>query len=201
MKHKESTPYATFQLKAECPSIVTMDKCVRFTISLKHLERSHDIPVPPPVFLRHILVRVESRTLVRVPHDSIFGGATELQESYSEKYSLLERGFSEGGGMLLHDRLPVKTNKWPVQLSPGFRGYGLNLEHTMDIKIWGECGGEKFELRLVHGKLLGVLIQGVDSGEVSVAASQEVDAEDEFMPPPPVEEDVAPPPYQVLGKS
>jgi len=199
-KNKEKTPYTTFQLKAECPSIVTLGNPVHLTLSLAHLERSEDLPAPPPIFLRRIVIRVESRMLVRIPIISFFQGP-ELNDAHSDKTDLLNIEFNEGNGLLLYDGLSVKTKKWPVQLSPPFKSYGLNLEQTMNVKIWGECGGDKFERRLVHGKLLDVLVQGVDSGEEPGVTREEIMGEDVSMLPPSVDNDVAPPPYQVLRKS
>jgi hypothetical protein len=201
-KHKETTPYAKFQLAANCPSVCVLGKPVDLKFSLAHLDRTPDIPVSPPVFLRRILVRLRSTIHVRVPIESFFSGSIKmLDDDHEDKTVLLDRGYNEGDGLLLYDGMLVATNKWPATLTPPFKSYGLNLEHTMEVNIWGECAREKFKMTLVHGKVMGVLVEGADSVRDSAVTRADPADEDGLVLPPPLGEDVSPPPYQVLGKS
>lgn len=189
-KHRDTTPFIKFKLEVHCPSIILAREPVVMSVSLTHLERSNDLPDPPPIFLRRVRIRLVSRLDVRVPHTG-FIIDTELTECHSDKRILLDREFRTGDGELLYDGLPVRTVPLPTHITPQFKTYGLALEHMIEVRLWGECAKEKFELTPVWGKV--VIASGKrHDGDAPESASGA---------PPSLEEDAAPPPYQVLDKN
>lgn len=203
-KDKPTTPYANYKIGVSCPSVITAGEPIVLSLSLDHLERSKDIPDPPLVYLRRISVRLSSYLRVRIPPRSLFG-SSDMNDDHTDKHVCLDKSFHTGEGHLIFDGLTVTTSPLPVHLVPPFKTFGLDLTHRLKVELWGECAREKFRFTPVQGP---VLILGRGSpridGSSSDSPSPVLDAKDgggAAEAPPALEEDTAPPPYQVLDKS
>ncbi|KAL5372596.1 hypothetical protein PMIN04_001978 [Paraphaeosphaeria minitans] len=202
-KDKATTPYARYKIDVSCPSVVTAGQPIILSLSLNHLERSKDIPNPPPVYLRRISVRLSSHLRVRIPSRSLFG-SSDMDDSHNDKQIFLDKSFEIGEGILIFDGMEAVTAKVPLHLAPAFKTYGLELTHKLKVELWGECAREKFRFTPVQGTILILGLRSPPVDDLSppplpildaTGANRAVEA------PPTVEEDIAPPPYQVLDKS
>ncbi|KAJ4348596.1 uncharacterized protein N0V89_009974 [Didymosphaeria variabile] len=201
-KDKDTTPYANYKIDVSCPSVVTSGQPVILSLSLVHLERSKDIPDPPPVYLRRISVRLSSCLRVRIPSRSLFG-SSDMDESHNDKHIFLEKSFNMGEGLLMYDGMTATTAEVPLRLAPAFSTYGLELTQKLKVELWGECAREKFRFTPIQGPILVVACGNAPSlPPPPTPAHKDAKAtESAAEAPPSMEEDTAPPPYQVLDKS
>lgn len=223
-KDKDTTPYANFKIEVSCPSIITAGQPIELTISLNHLERSKDIPDPPSVHLRRISVRMTSYLKIRIPSRSLFG-SSDMNDDHKDKHVFLDRSFIAGEGLLMFDGMIANTTLVPLDMAPAFKTYGLELTHKLTVELWGECAREKFRFTPISGPVQ-IVACSAPSSEVppppfpaapenakGIEAASEVPhppslaapenakgAEAASEAPPSMEEDAAPPPYQVLDK-
>ncbi|KAL1602472.1 hypothetical protein SLS60_005888 [Paraconiothyrium brasiliense] len=204
-KDKDTTPYANYMIGVSCPSVLIYGQPIVLTLSLNHIERSKDVPDPPPVHLRRISVRLSSYLKVRIPSRSLFG-TSDMDESHNDKVIFLDKRFMMGEGLLMYDGMTATTAELPLLLAPAFKTYGLELTHKLKVELWGECAREQFRFTPVQGPVL-ILAGGRTpmDGPSLVPPSplppmDAKSAEAAAEAPPPMEEDKAPPPYQVLDK-
>lgn len=187
--HKDKAPYAKFKVDVSCPSVVVSGLPVTLTFHLDHVERSKEIPDPPPVYLRHISVSISTKLEVRIPSRSLLG-SRDMRYTYTDKWILLDKSFDAGEELLLFDGATAPTAKFPLHLEPAFRTFGLALNHVLKVELWGECAREKFRFIPVQGPIMIVERSNLQVNSVLPPA-----------PPPKHDTDVPPPPYQVLDKN
>ncbi|KAL5375561.1 hypothetical protein DPSP01_011142 [Paraphaeosphaeria sporulosa] len=203
-KDKATTPYVRYKIDVSCPSVITAGQPIILSLSLNHLERSKEIPDPPPVHLRRISVRLSSHLRVRIPSRSLFG-SSDMNDNHNDKHIFLDKSFNSGEGLLIFDGMDAITAKVPVLLAPAFKTYGLELTHKLKVELWGECAREKFRFTPVQGPILILGHRSTPVDDLSPPGPPPIlnakGADGAAEAPPAVEEDTAPPPYQVLDKT
>ncbi|KAF2250551.1 hypothetical protein BU26DRAFT_517382 [Trematosphaeria pertusa] len=188
-KHNASTPFARFRVSATCPAVLTTGCPIPISLSLLHMDRSKDIPDPPPIYLRRVRVRLTSTLDVRIARYSVFSTRQALRDSHRNKGTLLDQEYKTGNEMLLYDGLELATVRFPEEIAPGFSSYAMHLEHQLEVRIWGECAKEKFEVVGAFGRV--VVVADVERPRREMLVAEER--------PPEFDEDGAPPPYQGPG--
>lgn len=133
-KDKDTTPYANYEIDVSCLSVVTAGQPITLSLSLNHLERSKDIPDPPPVHLRRIRVRLSSLLRVRIPF-RMFSQDRELIDYRKYKHNILNQRFDTGEELLIFDGMNVTTGDVPLSLEPAFKTYGLELTHKLKVEL------------------------------------------------------------------
>jgi hypothetical protein len=203
-KDKDTTPYASYKIDVSCPSVVTSGKPIVLSLSLNHLERSKDIPDPPPVHLRRISVRLSSHVGVRVPSHSLFG-SSDMNDTHNDKHTFLDKSFDKDEGLLIFDGMNAATAEVPLRLAPAFKTYGLELTHRLKVELWGECAREKFRFRPVQGPISIVACRSPPTDGLPPSLLpppfDAMGAGAAGEAPPGMEADTAPPLYQVLDKN
>ncbi|KAF2640840.1 hypothetical protein P280DRAFT_549634 [Massarina eburnea CBS 473.64] len=189
-RSKTNAPFANFNIKAKCPRVLNAEKPVSFSLVLEHLGCSDEIRDLPPIFIRGIRVRLLSDVSVRVPSHSFFSESEE-SETHTDKSILLDDRYEEDDGLLLYDGLGVTTKPLPASAVSAFKTYALGLDHSIEVKLWGECAKEKFEVTPLYGKIFIVphRVERMQSGEREEAVAKEMNA------------DAVPPTYQLVDIS
>ena len=199
-KHDPSTPYALFRAAVNVPQVASAESLPQaITVSFEHIRRSDIVLEPPPVYLTQVRVRLISGLNVRVPYTSLFSSDSDLTDSHTQKLVLLNRFFTSPG-MLLYDGMSFakfgkrRAGELPPS-APTFSSYGLNLKHTIEVVLWVECAGEKFEILACKGAIeirSGATLADVERVQTASTAEDIVEESIENTVPPPYE----PPPYQ-----
>lgn len=196
---KGKAPWARFKIDVSCPSVVTSGLPVTLTFSLAHDERSKELVDPPPVYLRRISAKLTSKLRVRIPSRALLG-SSDMTDTHTDKQTLMDKLYYNAGQMLF-DGATETTPIYPAHLVPAFQTFGLALEHTLKIELWGECAQEKFHITPFKEKLvIAKDIPGQSDEAPNPLPGYVKVAESSADAPPPEDDDTVPPPYQVLSK-
>ena len=199
---KDKAPWARFKIDVSCPSVVTSGLPITLTLNLAHVERSEELPHPPPVYLRHISAKLTSKLHVRIPSRSLIG-SSDMTDTHTDRQTLMDESYYNEGEILF-DGATKTISKFPSHLVPAFQTFGLSLVHTLKIELWGECAKEKFHVTPLKEDIVIVADSSHQSDELQPPDSplkNEKSVESSAEAPPPEDDDTAPPPYQVLGKN
>lgn len=198
-KHDPSTPSATFKILAKVPRIADGHSILNsIRLSLVHAEKSDIIPEAPPIYLRQIRIKLTSLIHVRIPHRSFFSDDSDMRDSHTNKFYLVNRRF-EGTCPLLYDGmtlrdLAITKRRIDERLpdSPDFTSYGLSVTHTIEVSLKIECAEEKLEVTACRGPI--TVVSGTRRIlEIGIGEEATETAADAV--PPPYE----PPPYQATA--
>jgi hypothetical protein len=189
-KSNYAAPFLNFRLKTLCPSSLTTSQPLHLTLVLEHIKCSPEISNPPPIFLRRIRVKLLSTVHVCVPKTYLFSSEDEVGVTHEDKSVLLDKRYTDGDGLLLHDGgVGIDTSRLPGAIVPGFKTYVLGLEYGVEVRVWGECEGENFEIVPVRG-IVGV-VSHRRSGDGAIG-----DVGERLVSLPALGDDVAPPRYR-----
>ncbi|PVI07412.1 hypothetical protein DM02DRAFT_703420 [Periconia macrospinosa] len=190
-KHRTTTPFVNFKVDASYPEVLFPGDSIPLTLFLEYVERSKEIPDPPPIYLRHVRVTLRSIARACIPRSS----RSDLHDKYTLTTELLNIHYTQGDGLLLFDGLQLCSKKIPIATTPTFQTYGISLEHVVDIQAWLECAKERVRKTLApQGKLVIVSRPrnpGVERAVPEMRGEQ----------PPALEDDAVPPPYEEQGKN
>ncbi len=143
-------PTSHFDIRLELPEKTCAGSKIPMLIGVAHDHSRTTAQVVPPVYLKRILISLETCTRVRVPA-GFMGLGQEPQECWSETTIL-------GDGGLLH--LPlcdstdvhefVKELAINEDLTPTFKTYNIARSYVLHIKVEVECAQKLFELDMVR---------------------------------------------------
>jgi hypothetical protein len=142
-------PYAKFSLFATPACILVIGSRVPAIVTVQHLRRSESLVNPPDLFLRRIKVQLNSIFNTFVPDvTAVQQSAKESVHLERENIILCDKKYEKDNGQPLYDGLNlldiVDVKLANEEIVPSFTSYGLNLEHELQIELWGECADREF---------------------------------------------------------
>ncbi|KAF1941920.1 hypothetical protein EJ02DRAFT_403632 [Clathrospora elynae] len=144
-KSFSEVPYVKFNIFATSARVLVIGSPVPVIITVQHLQRSESLPNPPDLFLRRVRVQLHSVLSTFVPARPT---DSETVDVNTDVVTIFEKKLDKGNAWLLYDGLNL-LDVGDVELAndkitPSFTSYGLNLEHELQVEIWGECADREF---------------------------------------------------------
>jgi hypothetical protein len=187
-KNAGSTPIVSFKVSANVPRSASILMDLPISLSLVWVDRSPQCTHHPSIYIRRICVCLIASVSARVCRTSFSNRTEEYCASYRSDTILFDRKF-EGLSNMLYDGLPLNDlglQELGIHIAPGFKTFGLGVKYEIEVRLWGECVKEKFDLVVYHGAIEIMLNSRLlHDVEHAILCQEEV-------------EDVAPPAY---GKS
>ncbi|KAF2106009.1 hypothetical protein BDV96DRAFT_607792 [Lophiotrema nucula] len=151
--HDVQESSALFAIGTRIPSSVYAQAPLPVTVSLQHLRRSVSLRDPPPIYLRRIEVALFEKLRVRLPDKSLLARSDNVDEEHHRERPLLDGRFPAPGkvihaGMGLHE-----LGDTEIRVVPSFKTYGMALTYRIEVKLWIECAGEKYEIPAHKGDI------------------------------------------------
>ncbi|KAJ4338237.1 hypothetical protein N0V95_008095 [Ascochyta clinopodiicola] len=144
-------PFYRFNVLATPPRVIVIGSDFPILITLQHLDRSSSIPEPPPLFLRRVRVQMVSTYEFFVPQPKhAVNHTNEHIDHVEHTTTLIDRKFASGNGEPIQDGLnlakfgDVRKLMADESVAPSFSSYGMNLQHVIQVEIWGECVGNEW---------------------------------------------------------
>jgi len=143
-------PYVKFNLFATPASVLVIGERVPVVITVQHLKRSESLAHPPELFLRRIKVQLISAYNTFVPSE-IAGrrGSQEHLHTERDTIMLYDKKYEKGNGEPLFDGMNLldvaDVKLIHDKIIPSFTSYGLNLEHELQIEVYGRCVDREFQ--------------------------------------------------------
>ncbi|KAI0579173.1 hypothetical protein Alg130_07626 [Pyrenophora tritici-repentis] len=143
-------PYVKFNLFATPASVLVIGKRVPVVITVQHLKRSESLANPPELFLRRIKVQLLSAYNTFVPTEILARrNSQEYLHTERDTITLCDKKFEKGNGEPLFDRMNLldvaDVKLIHDKVIPSFTSYGLNLEHELQIEVYGRCADRDFQ--------------------------------------------------------
>jgi hypothetical protein len=184
-KNAGSTPMVSFKVSANVPRIARILMDLPISFSLVWIDRSPQCTHHPSLYIRRICVRLISSVSARVCRTSFLNRTEEYCASYRGDTILFDRKFG-GLSNMLYDGLSLNDlglRELGIHIVPGFKTFGLGVKYKIEVRLWGECVKEKFDLVVYHGEIEIMLNSRLlHDVEPAIVCQEEV-------------EDVAPPAY------
>ncbi|KAK0662235.1 hypothetical protein DIS24_g2069 [Lasiodiplodia hormozganensis] len=187
-----SDPTATFTVTTTVPTIARAGYPLPVTVRLAHIDRTDNLPGPPPVRLRAFRVTLKATTDFRVHKAQLNSKAYKSIELMHQRYDtdtvMLPPPLPPDGSELALTELCLRERTRPANgVPPTFKTYGLARSYTVKVVLWIECAGKTWEVEAARFPIEMRPWLGIETEEVPQMNGQ--GTED---PPPPYEE-VAPP--------
>lgn len=143
-------PYVKFNIFATPASVLIIGERVPVVISVQHLKRSDSLANPPQLFLRRVKVQLNSSYNTFVPSETAARrNSQEYLHTERETIMLCDKKYEKGSGEPLFDELNLlevaDIKLINDKIIPSFTCYGLNLEHELQIEVYGKCADREFQ--------------------------------------------------------
>lgn len=188
-----SDPTATFTVTTNVPTIARAGHPFPVTVRLAHIDRTDNLPGPPPVRLRAFRVTLKATTDYCVHKTQLNNKAHKSIEIMHQRYGtdtmILPPPLLPDGSELALAELCLGERTGPANdMPPTFKTYGLARSYAVKVVLWIECAGKTWELEAARFPIEMRPWLGAEAEEVPQMNGQGT----EDLPPPPYEE-VAPP--------